>query len=233
MMDQIRSNAYATLGGAIAAVLAYAFRTRVEAFAGQPFPDGIEAMLGVLCTWSLSFVAPILLRARDKLVGFLAGLAVLCVVGAGSASATPNGRIPLSKRAVGTGTAAYEVDELRIAPMVVLNAVSIPLDRRAQFEAGVDVGGCYGLHYSPAWWDEAEDDPFASVGVCFETGLVVGSTTGGPEGSTYLALQPGLAVSVMRWISVGVAWRYRLALTDDGKDNGSPVLTFGLTAATF
>ncbi len=141
------------------------------------------------------------------------------------------GRIDLVTR---TSTDGFEVSELRLAPMVIVNAIQVPLDRREEFRAGVDVGGCYAMHYAPAWWlGEFTETPFVSVGVCFESGLVVGQDTRGPEGTTFLSVGTTAVLSLMDWIAVGFGYNYRIALTDEGDDTGSPVLTLGLTAATF
>ncbi len=234
MKTQIAAGVVGTFTAAFAALLHYLLKQPLEAHTGAALP----AEFAQLIMYPLLFPFVVIAAAVGKKVlakyGITFSVLAVLLAAPALADAAPTGRISLKERTVKTGTVAeYTVDEVSLRPIVIINAVSVPLDRRSEFEAGVTLSGCYGAVWSPEWWDETDDDPFGSIGLCFETGLVVGSETGGPEGTTYLALQPGAVLTLMHYVAIGFGRRQRLSLTDDGRDTGSWVLTLGLTAATF
>lgn len=125
-----------------------------------------------------------------------------------------------------TGTAA----EIYIGPTLIAPIVKVPQDRRQAFEAGVDFGACYMLHYSPSFWSAKEDDPFLSVGPCFKMGLKIGKdeNQNEPEGVDSFLISPMLGVGVLNYLFAGIGYDYRLSLSAGGQDNGSLTYAFGL-----
>jgi hypothetical protein len=228
-----QSNVYAaTVAAAIAQVIVFFLDPVLVGVYGADGLAPIEGSLSVILTAGMAWVLPSRV-GKVKVPTITMIFAALLTSAAPAVAQDAPGRIILKTRRVGTGTTSFEIAEHRIAPMVVVNAAAIPLERRATFEAGVDVGGCYAWMWSPSWWDRLSDSVFMAIGACFEMGLTVNGPEGLPEGTTALTLQPAGVIALMRWVQIGIGYRHRISLVDGGRDSGEPVLLLGIAAANF
>ncbi len=237
MNSRLTNGGAVAIAAALANIVVFLFTPLFKAYAGPEAESlvMIEQSIATVVTGLLGYLLPMRatgLMGVKKKSGTIALLALLATLSPNLASAAPNGRVVISERSVETQTGTATVAELRIAPAVIISAVTVPLTRRREFQAGVDVGGCYVLAYSPSWWDKTGDDPFMSLGPCVEFGLVVDGPADAPEGTNSFTVQAVGMLSVMEWFAAGVGYRHRLAL-GDGRDNGEWVLQFGLNAVVF
>lgn len=135
----------------------------------------------------------------------------------------------------GDGTIFVEtatVASLKTAPMFTLNLLVVDLEDRDAYRAGVEPGVCYGLHWSPLWYDGSGEDAFLSVGVCLEAGILNTGPDGDDAGQTAFAFTTLGVVQLLRWVNIGFGWQQRVALTNEGQDSGSPVFAFGVNLLT-
>lgn len=232
----------AGFGALIAGALVLILNIYVLPIFGQPLiPDELRILLEGIFTGVFAYFFPNKPKVTAAIVG---GLVALAAAHANAATVQEPGlfRIVVGEKVLqidheqfdengeDTGFAYTETATLAsayFAPMVTVSVLRLDLKDRANYRAGVVPGVGYGFHWSPAWYDKAGDSPFLSAGVFLEGGLVLDKA-----GDNFAAFTVLPAVTLMRWFSVGLGWEQRFALTQDGKDDGSPILALGV-ASTF
>ncbi|NJO17732.1 MAG: hypothetical protein HC877_18960 [Thioploca sp.] len=144
-----------------------------------------------------------------------------------------NTRIILEEKSVPiTDTLTSSVGKWYIAPSIATGVIAIDFGKRRQFEAGIDWSGCYGVFYSPEFWDKYGDSPILGLSLCIQGGILTNQSND-EAGSVHFAGTGTAVLTIARWILIGVGYRQRIALSEGGSDYGSVVAVLGLNLAVF